>query len=340
VNEVITSKINLKLSYLSYDVSMKDNHKTLMKISLGLMIAGFGLIKSATTAELRSVGSSEPTASNAETAGDVSQTVHITLLNLAGEELGSYTVGRNDTLAELNKNGYFLLPGRPAKLDQSRTIGDIVQSQDPTVQSDVLTLEYVPSPTFRLDLSLLNTNDLPEFRRLDLLLDPTFTYERRTIIMDNRRKCREYVKNKLGLPKDRNIKMDLLACRPNRLNRVLLYVTNGDNLEFLYNVPINEVPRVSYYGTMDPIIFKMFKAGDDIPVFLNGSLNAKFGKVVENKPSTDNSGCMVINCDNNFYRCVYIDNEYVVVSIRNEPVTETQQVREKIELTERQRQGW
>ena len=63
---------------------------------------------------------------------------------------------------------------------------------------------------------------------------------------------------------------------------------------------------------MDPTIFKMFKEDDDIPVFLNASLDAKFGKVTHNQPSF---GYMTFNCDNIRYQCLYIDNKYVVASI-------------------------
>ena len=63
---------------------------------------------------------------------------------------------------------------------------------------------------------------------------------------------------------------------------------------------------------MDPTIFTMFKEDDDIPVFLNKSLDAKFGKVTYNEPYC---GEMIFNCDNIRYKCIYIDNKYVVASI-------------------------
>ena len=317
---------------------MKNNHKIITKISLALMIVGLKFIKPATTAELRSVGSSEPTASNAETAGDVSQTVHITLLNLAGEELGSYTVGRNDTLAELNKNvdfllpgtpdGDFLLPGIPATLDQSRVIGDILREQDPTGESDVLTLEYVRCTytMFRLDFSLLDTNSIPERNFYSLALDPEyenqFLKESRETKIKYREECRQYVENKLGLLKDLNIKMNLLATK--RENGIFLYVTNGDSLHTLCRVPINEMPRVLLYcGKMDPTIFKMLEEDDDFPVRLDGSLNAKFGKVIKNISNAkfgkviqhiSDWNLITIDCDDIPYTCIYSDNEYVLIS--------------------------
>jgi len=297
---------------------MKNNSKIITKISLALMIVGLKFIKPATTAELRSVGSSEPTASNAETAGDVWQTVNIAALNLAGDELGSYTVRRDDTLAKLNKKGaifdYFLLPGKSEILNQLRTIGNILEEQDPTGESDVLTLLHVRSTTSWLDPSLLNTNDLPVFGSDDFYIDPKDRdhYDYRKIHatkMDNRRQSIEYVADKL-LTKDSSIQINLLARKSEY--RVFFYVSNGDDLYHLCSVPINEAPRVLYYGTMDPTIFKMFKEDDDIPVFLNASLDAKFGKVTHNQPYC---GQMTFNCDNIRYKCIYIDNKYVVASI-------------------------
>ena len=133
--------------------------------------------------------------------------------------MGSYTVRRDDTLAKLNKKGaifdYFLLPGKSEILNQLRTIGDILEEQDPTGESDVLTLLHVRSTTSWLDPSLLNTNDLPVFGSYDFYIDPQDRYRYdyaniRATKMDNRRKSIEYVADKL-LTKDSSIQINLLA---------------------------------------------------------------------------------------------------------------------------------
>jgi hypothetical protein len=225
-------------------------------------------------------------------------------------------VDRNATLAEFVKanhlHGDFLLPGRPAKLDQSRTIGDIVQSQDPTVQSDVLTLEYVPSPTFRLDLSRLDKNA----RQHQTYEEATSTYKEENIT---------YTEKLLGLHEYSGREMRFLSWI-NGNGEMNVYVVNGNNLESicLQNGKSTVFPT-AVYGTTGPSNFENIAAGQDTPQFFKTILNPEgAGKgeagnkiYLVKEPTADKPfGYIGFKYDNNTYRCTYSENgEYVVISL-------------------------
>ena len=224
---------------------MINNYKIITKISLALMIVGLKFIKPATTPELRSVGSSEPTASNAETAGDVWQTVNIIVLNLGGDELGSYTVRRDDTLGGFIKAnglfGQFALLGKSVTLNELdvRTIGDIInqnQVEGTTQESDVLTLQYTPYPTFSLDLSLVPKADKETYLTYQ---QATPTYKEQHI--KDTEQC-------LGVPEDSGREMRFVSfSHPGEMR---LSVTDGNSTHCVWskstssNVSSNLLPAV------------------------------------------------------------------------------------------------